>query len=120
VDDERLGAHLVAKLVEVVDEGAGTGSSANSAAVVRLLLLDDVEGGAQELAVADGGSEEDAVIQDALVVALYGVVKVRSVDEDRDLLHCVRTSHGSHNARMLPEKETRKDRSVTVPARAQA
>src|SRR5215210_5354966 len=118
VHDERLGAHLVAKLVEVVDKGAGAGgsagSSAGSSAVVRLLLLDDVEGGAQELAVANSGGQEDAVIEDALVVALYGVVEVRPVDEDRDLFHCVRTSHDSHNVRMLPEKETCKDRSVTV------
>src|SRR5215210_4482356 len=114
VDDERLGAHLVTELVEVVDKGAGAGGSAGSSAVVRLLLLDDVEGGAQELAVANSGGQEDAVIEDALEVALYGVVEVRPVDEDRDLFHCVRTSHGSHNVRMLPEKETRKDRSLTV------
>src|SRR5919112_3573528 len=115
VDDERLGAHLVAELVEVINKGAGAGSPAGSSAVVCLLLLDDVEGGAQELAVADGGSQENAIIQDALVVALYGMIEVRPVDEDRNLFYCVRTSHGSHNACMLPEKETRKYHSLQFP-----
>src|SRR5215210_3723068 len=42
VHDERLGAYLVAELVEVVDEGARRGRRLS---LVGLLLLDDVEGG---------------------------------------------------------------------------
>jgi hypothetical protein len=42
VHHERLGAHLVAELVEVVDEGARRGRSLS---FVDLLLLDDVESG---------------------------------------------------------------------------
>ena len=61
VDDERLRAHLIAELVEVVDEGAGRARS-----FVRLLLLNDIKGGAQELPIANGGGEENTVIEDAL------------------------------------------------------
>src|SRR5918995_322434 len=39
VDDERLGAHLIAELIEVIYEGASAGSPAGSSAVVRLLLF---------------------------------------------------------------------------------
>ena len=54
VDLEGFGAHLVAELVEVVDERA---RRVGVLGVVRSLLLHDVEGRAQELAAADGRFE---------------------------------------------------------------
>jgi hypothetical protein len=68
------------------------------------LFLDDIESGAQELAVANGGIEEYAVVEDALVVAFYGMVEVRPVDKDRDLLHRIWVIHSSHSVPHVTRK----------------
>src|SRR5918997_6121600 len=64
VHHERLGAYLVAELVEVVDEGARRGRPLS---LIGLLLLDDVEGCPEQLPVTDGRREEPGVVEDALV-----------------------------------------------------
>jgi hypothetical protein len=109
VDDERLRAHLIAELVEVVDEGAGARD------FVRLLLLDDVEGCAQELPAARGGGEKDAIVKDAFVVAFYGVVQVRPVDEDGDLLRRIWPFRSSHSAACYQKKGLHKGLRCTSP-----
>src|SRR5215213_2486745 len=76
---ERLGAHLVAELVEVVDEGA---RRRRPLRLVGLLLLDYVEGGPEKLPFPNGCREESGVVEDALVVVLDRMVEVGPVDED--------------------------------------
>src|ERR687894_2609418 len=93
---ERLGAYLVAELVEVVDEGARRGRPLS---LIGLLLLDDVEGCPEQLPVTDGRREEPGVVEDALVVVLDRVVEVGPVDEDG---HPFCTSP-FHHARILAE-----------------
>ena len=112
MDHKWLRAYLIAKLVEVVDEGAGAGC------LVRLLLLDYVEGSTQELTTADGGGEEHAVVEYALIVALNGMVEVRPVDEDSNLLRSIRPFHSIHSGGMLPEKGISKIPGVSPPGAA--
>src|SRR5829696_5837008 len=95
VHHERLGAHLVAELVEVVDEGPCRGSLS----LLGLLLLDDVESSPEELPVSDGRREEPGVVEDAFVVVLDRVVEVSPIYEDG---HPFCTSP-FHHARILTE-----------------
>src|ERR671921_1424355 len=78
VHHERLGAHLVAELVEVIDEGPCRGPLS----LLGLLLLDDVESSPEEPPVPDGRREQPGIVEDAFVVVLDRVVEVRPVDED--------------------------------------
>src|ERR671921_1670759 len=96
VHDERLGAYLVAELVEVVDEGARRGRALR---LLGLLLLDDVERCPQELSVPDGRGEKPGVVQNALVVVLDRVVEVGPVDEHGDPF----CGSPFHSARILAE-----------------
>src|SRR5215211_4117468 len=93
---ERLGAYLVAELVEVVDEGS---RRVRPLSIIGLLLLDEVESRPEELPVPDGRREEPGVIEDAFVVVLDRVVKVRPVDEDGDPL----CGSPFHHGRILAE-----------------
>src|SRR5215203_2385399 len=93
---ERLGAYLVAELVEVVDEGARRGRPLS---LIGLLLLDDVESGPKYFPGSDGRREEPGVVEDAFVVVLDRVVEVSPVDEDG---HPFCTSP-FHHARILTE-----------------
>src|SRR5215204_1446537 len=96
VHHERLGAYLVAELVEVVDEGA---RRCRHLSLVGLLLLDDVKGGPKQLPVSDGRREEPGVVEDAFVVVLDRMVEVSPIDEDG---HPFCTSP-FHHARILTE-----------------
>src|ERR671920_14149 len=93
---ERLGAHLVAELVEVVYEGARRGRPLS---FVGLLLLDDVESGPKELPVSHGRREEPGIVEDTFVVVLDRVIEVGPVDEDGYPL----CASPFHHARILAE-----------------
>src|ERR687889_930360 len=96
VHHERLGAYLVAELVEVVHEGTRRGRPLS---LVGLLLLDDVEGGPKELPVSHRRREEPSVVEDAFVVVLDRVVEVSPIDEDGHPF----CASPFHHARILAE-----------------